>query len=46
MSDRLEPRFGEEVDPLRHLLGAAVYVVAAVLFLFASRTLKRDGVER
>lgn len=45
MSDALAPTFG--ADSLRYALctGAAFYAIAAVLFLFASRTIKKDWVE-
>lgn len=45
MSDALAPTY--RADSLRYALctGAAFYVLAAVLFLFASRTIKKDWVE-
>jgi MFS family permease len=45
MSDALAPTYG--ADSLRYALctGAAFYVVAAILFLFASKTIKKDWVE-
>jgi MFS family permease len=45
MSDLLAPRFGEE--SLRYAIysGLGFYLLASVLFVLASRTLKRDWVE-
>ena len=44
-SDQLAPRFGEE--SLRYAIysGLGFYLLAAILFVAASRTLKRDWVE-
>jgi predicted MFS family arabinose efflux permease len=45
MSDALSAQFGEESLRYSILAGTGFYVVAAVLYLIAARTLKRDWVE-
>lgn len=45
MSDLLAPRFGEESLRWAIYTGMGYYVLAAILFFAASRTLKRDWVE-
>ena len=46
MSDLLAPRYGEESIRYSIYSGLGFYLVAALLLLLASRTLKRDWVER
>lgn len=45
MSVELSARFGEESLRYSILAGTSFYIVAALLYLFASRTLKRDWVD-
>ncbi len=45
MSDALVERFGEESLRYSILAGTSFYLVAALLYVIASRTLKRDWVE-
>ena len=46
MSDLLAPQFGKESLRLSIYSGMAFYLLASLLFITASRTLKRDWVER
>jgi MFS transporter, Spinster family, sphingosine-1-phosphate transporter len=42
ISTRLTPVFGDEALRYSIMIGASLYVVAAILFLFAARTLEKD----